>query len=355
MKYSIRRWWLLVGVLSCLAVVAPMAGAQARYQADDPVARGKYLATIAGCLECHTPFGPNNQIDVSRAFAGGQLFDLGPLGKVYSKNLTPDAETGIGSWTDDEIKIAIRTGVERDGTHIFPVMPYLTFNNMADADIDAIVAYLRTVPAIRNQVPDRQLNVPTDGLPTPPYRTGITAPDPSDTAARGQYLMTAITACTDCHTPVDEKSGQPIMEKYLAGGQPYEGPWGTIYGGNITPDKDTGIGNWSDEDIARVLHQGVLPESQQWRRVILMPWDAYSPLTDQDTAAIVHFLRNDVKPVSNLVSAAKLNDGFAQYAPPQTTSNPTILLVAGGSVVVVVLALVVLAAVRRRRPTSSSS
>jgi mono/diheme cytochrome c family protein len=347
MKHLTYRLLLVVAVVVVLAVLAPLAGAQPVRQGSDPVARGKYLTTIAGCIDCHTPLGPDGKSDLTKAFSGGYLFDLGPTGKLFTKNLTSDKETGLGNWTDDQIKIAIRTGVEKDGTHLFPVMPYIIFNNMADADVDAIVAYLRTLPAISNKVPERQLNIPAEALPNIPLRTGIVAPDPSDAAARGTYLLRAIIPCTDCHTPVDPNTGQPIMEKYLAGGQPYEGPWGIIYGGNITPDKATGIGNWSDDDIKRVLHEGVLPSSQNYRRVIVMPWYLWTTLTDQDTTAIIYYLRNVVKPVSNPVPAPKLNDGVAQYAPPPAaTSNPTVIVVI--VLVVVVIGLAVALIMRRK-------
>jgi mono/diheme cytochrome c family protein len=347
MKRFIYRLLLLITVTGLLAVLAPLAGAKSVRANDDPVARGKYLTTIAACIDCHTPLGPDGKSDLTRAFAGGYVFDLGPLGKLFTKNLTSDKETGLGNWTDDEIKIAIRIGVEKDGQHLFPVMPYLYFNSMADADVDAIVAYLRTLPAISNKVPDRQLNVPAESLPNIPLRTGLVAPDPADTAARGKYLLTSVIACSDCHTPVDQKTGQPIVEKYLAGGQPYEGPWGTVYGGNITPDKDTGIGKWSDDDIRRVLKSGTLPESQKYRRAILMP-NVWTVLTDQDTAAIIYYLRNDVKPVANLVPAPKLNEGFAQYAPPVATSNPTLIVVI--VLIVVGIGLIAFLMMRRRAP-----
>jgi mono/diheme cytochrome c family protein len=348
MKPIVRRLLLIVAVILVLAMLAPLAGAQPVRQGTDPVSRGKYLTTIAGCIDCHTPLGPDGKSDLTRAFAGGQLFDLGPLGKLFTKNLTPDKETGLGDWTDDQIKIAIRSGVEKNGVRLFPVMPYPLFNSMADADVDAIVAYLRTVPAVKNIVPERQLNIPAESLPNIPVRTGIVAPDPSDTAARGKYLLTAVIACTDCHTPVDPNTGAPIMEKYLAGGQPYEGPWGTIYGGNITPDKETGIGKWSDDDIKRVLRQGILPESQKYRRVILMPWTLWAGLTDQDTAAIVHYLRNGVPPVSNLVPAPKLKEGIAEYVPLPVTSNsnPTAIVIV--ALVVVGVGLGAFVMLRRR-------
>src|SRR6185436_16073110 len=100
----------LVGLWAALPVRAAPVREVAR-QFDDPVKQGEYLAQIAGCRDCHTPFGENGQFDFSRAFSGGQVFDLGPLGVLYSANLTSDKATGLGNWTDDEIKVAIRTGV----------------------------------------------------------------------------------------------------------------------------------------------------------------------------------------------------------------------------------------------------
>jgi mono/diheme cytochrome c family protein len=288
---------------------APGANARPSGQFIDPVRQGEYLATIAGCIDCHSPLGPDGRPDLTRKMAGGQEFLLGPLGVAISKNLTPDPETGIGSWTDDELKTAIRIGISPDGLHAFPIMPYVLFSNMAESDLDALVAYMRSLPAIVNAVPRPQV-VPAETLPQLPERRGLTAPDPADTAARGVYLLTAVIGCTDCHTPLDETTGQPIMEKYLAGGQPYEGPWGIVYGANITPDPETGIGNWSDNDLQVLLRAGIRPDG---RRVVLMPWQAFSALTTDDAEAVIHYLRNNVPAVSNDVPAPALNEGFLEF------------------------------------------
>ena len=148
-------------------------------------------------------------------------------------------------------------------------------------------------------------------MPTLPYTTDISAPDPSDMAARGAYLVNSITGCTDCHTPVDPNTGTPVMEKYLAGRQPYEGPWGVVYGGNITPDVETGIGDWTEEEIKRALISGV---GKDGRRLILMPWYAYSSLTSEDADAIVYYLKNVLPAVQNEIPAASLNEGFEVMA-----------------------------------------
>lgn len=332
-----------------LAGTAPV-GARPVAQYDDPVKQGEYLASIAGCISCHTPVDANFQPDRSRLYAGGVEFPLGPLGSVFSKNLTPDVETGLGGWTDEEIRRAIRTGVSRDGLHLFPIMPYLYFNKMADSDVDAIVAYLRTLPPVRNAVPRQQI-LPPEQLPRLPLREGIAAPDPSDTAARAEYLMTAVTACSDCHTPVNAETGQPIQEKYLAGGQPFEGPWGIVYGGNLTPDKETGIGNWSDDEIKRVLRLGVRPDG---RRVVLMPWQDYAPLTEEDLSAIVYYLRNDLDAISNEVPAPAIQPEFTQYAPPPAPIINTGLIVATVAAVVIIGGGIAVFAVRRRRSPKAS-
>lgn len=321
--------------------------AKARHaqQFSDPVEQGEYFSQIAGCISCHTPFADPVTLEINEAllFSGGNPFPLGPLGIVFTRNLTPDRATGLGDWTDEEIKTAIRTGRKRDGTQLFPVMPYTVYNNMADADVEAIVAYLRTLPPIENQVPDRQLTV--EELPEIPLREGIIAPDPSDIAARGEYLVTAVMACTDCHTPLNPETGQPQLDQYLAGGQPFEGPWGVIYGGNITPDRRTGIGDWSDEEIARVLREGIRRDG---RRVVLMPWRDYRVLTEDDMKAVIHYLRNGLAPVEREVPAAALNEEFIEFVELPAEGMGTMGWVIGGTVAAVVVAGVALALRRRR-------
>ena len=348
---------LLGGVISAvmlglIAYVASPVSAAPPAQ-DDPVSRGKYLVTIAGCVDCHTPypadFDPAQLTDLdklysfaggadkTRLFAGGQPFEIPGLGTVFSKNLTPDKATGLGDWTDEEIKTAFQTGVSKDGLHLFPLMPYRLLNNMAEADADAIVAYLRSLPAVNNPVP-RQPLLPPEFLPQLPKQTGLVAPDPKDTAARGKYLLTAVIACTDCHTPVDATTGAPLMDKYLSGGQPFEGPWGIVYGGNITPDKETGIGNWTDDELKQFIRTGVLPESQKRRHAVIMPWQLWSSLTDDDLNAVVYYLRNEVPAVKSQVPAPALQPGFEKFAPAPAASGGSVTrLIIGVLVALVVI------------------
>lgn len=360
----------LAFVLSFLFIlaIATSAGASNQYQ-NGTIEHGKYIATIAGCTDCHTPLKPEYQdptkwtpdqvkviafnageaADQSKLLSGGRVFDLGPAGILLTRNLTPDKETGLGAWGDDQIKIAVKTGTSSDGHVLFPVMPYHVYNTMADADLDAVVAYLRSVKAISNKVPARTIS--TEGMPALPYQTGIVAPDPSDKAARGAYLVNSVMGCTDCHTPVDPTTGAPQMDKYLAGRQPYEGPWGIVYGGNITPDNETGIGTWTEEEVQRAIITGVAKDG---RRLILMPWFAYSALTAEDADAVAYYLKNVLPAVKNEIPAAALNEGFTEMAPvnqnPVSGENralsPVILVVVG--VAIILLVSVVVAFLRRK-------
>lgn len=361
---------ILAFVFSFLFIlaIASSVGASNQYQSDT-IEHGKYIATIAGCTDCHTPLKPEYQdptklnfdqlkvlsfngaaaADETRLLAGGRAFDLGPIGILLTRNITPDEETGLGSWTDEQIKLAVKTGVDKNGKVLFPVMPYHVYNGMADADVDAVVAYLRSVNAVNNPVPDRTIS--TEGFPTPPYQTGIVAPGPSDQAARGAYLVNSVMGCTDCHTPVDPTTGAPQMDKYLAGRQPYEGPWGIVYGGNITPDDETGIGTWSEEEVQRAVIAGV---GKDGRRLILMPWFAYSALTAEDAEAVAYYLKNVLPAVKNEIPAASLNEGFEEMAPEAQNQlpagnnalSPAVLVIAG--VAVILLVSVGVALLRRR-------
>jgi mono/diheme cytochrome c family protein len=315
----------LVGIASFSGSATAESHAQ-----TDQLAQGRYIATIAGCTSCHTPdraeyqnpqaltidqiktlaFDGNDALDLDKFLGGGRAFPLGPAGVVFSRNISSDKTTGIGSWTDEQVKIAMRTGLNAKGETLFPVMPYHVYSTMADSDVDAVVAFLRSVNAISNTVPPR--TVSTEGMPTLPYQQGFVTPDPADKAGRGAYLVNSVTGCTDCHTPVDPVTGAPQMDKYLAGRQPYEGPWGIVYGGNITPDPETGIGNWSEEEIKRALVSGVAKDG---RRLILMPWYAYAALTPEDADAIAFYLKNSLTPVRNEIPPAALNPDFVVMAP----------------------------------------
>jgi mono/diheme cytochrome c family protein len=223
-----------------------------RVDAAGDAFRGKVVFTLAAGCNCHTAeHGPVG--------AGGAEVAT-PFGRFYGSNITPDRETGIGAWTDQEIETAIRDGYARDKGAESPVMPYYQYAGMTDADVADLIAYLRTLPAVRR--PNRPH---ADELPLarwayrawrllfyrqPRRATGA----PSSRVARGAYLVDHVSLCVDCHTP-RTRLGALDMSLYLAGNP--QGPGGDPVP-NITPHH-TGIADWDAADIINVLRSGRLP------------------------------------------------------------------------------------------------
>jgi mono/diheme cytochrome c family protein len=168
--------------------------------------RGEYLSEhVAGCTYCHTPQeeGPNGPELVRGQKGGGQFFNMpGFPGTVVAPNITPDRETGIGNFTDDQLARAIREGISHDGQTLFPMMPYVRFRRMSDEDLASVIVYLRTLPPIRNALPHSDIHFPVKylirGVPEP-VREAVQA-DLSTPTSRGEYLVN-LSSCLDCHTP----------------------------------------------------------------------------------------------------------------------------------------------------------
>lgn len=255
----------------------------------DLVARGKYVFGAAGGCACHTP------PDGAGLNAGGTKFDLSFFGVVYAPNITPDAETGIGKWSDAQVINAIRRGERPDGSRLFPIHPYKYLANIADDEIEALIAYLRFVKPINSSVPPRSLKIPV------PTRTISTAPRiaPRDGPARGAYLAGGAGHCAECHTP-RRFDASTDDTKFLAGGP---GPERSL-AANITPHDETGIGRWTEAQIARFLRTGVKPSGQEayslMRTVIIGTSAGFKDLTEADAMAIARYLKT-VPPIENKV------------------------------------------------------
>jgi mono/diheme cytochrome c family protein len=243
--------------------------------------------------------------------AGGERFDqeLGFPGTFYAPNITP---AGLSQWSDGEILRAITGGVTRGGRALFPVMPYPSYRALAEADAEAIVAYLRTLTPVAREIPPSRLDFPMNLLvrTLPEPYAPQPSPDRSSPVAYGRYLAT-IAGCLVCHTRSER--GKPVhgLEKPIegmeyGGGAAFDVPGaGRIQSGNITPDSDTGIGNWPrDFFIARFREAAStgrrrLPPGD--RRVnTVMPWTRFAGMTDEDLGAIYAYLRT-VRPVRNQV------------------------------------------------------
>jgi len=262
-------------------------------KADDLLARGAELVRhVAVCGQCHTSLTPEGT-----PIAGLELAGAAPktvaVGTIAAPNLTPDLETGIGSWSEQDIVKALRTGLRPDGTIIGPPMPIAYYRKLSDTDALAIAKYLKSIPPVRHLVPKSVYKGP---LPTSyggPV-DGVTAPSPSDIVAYGGYV-TGVAHCLLCHTPV--ANGRPDMSRVGAGGREYTGPQGEIISSaNITPDKTAGLGEWSDQDIKNAITQGINPNGAPLNS--FMPWRFFSGMAPKDLDAIVAYVRT-LKPMQS--------------------------------------------------------
>ncbi|RFZ85497.1 cytochrome C [Mucilaginibacter terrenus] len=272
------------------------------------IQRGKYLANhVAVCIDCHSSRKWNvfaGPIDTTVIGAGGERFDsrVSFPGVVYVPNITP---AHLKDWTDGEIYRAITTGVKKDGSAIFPIMPYGSFGKMDPEDIYSIIAYIRMLKPVKTQFPDRKLDFPLNLLVnTMPQKAQPSAiPAESDTLKYGEYLVKA-AACTDCHTKAVQ--GKPVPGMDYAGGNEYGlGNGRLLRSANITPDKLTGIGSWSKEAFINRFKQygngGIKPAAvNNTDFQTIMPWWRYGGMKETDLAAIFTYLKT-LKPVNNKV------------------------------------------------------
>ena len=280
-----------VGLLTLLVLVWPAGALAQGPTAADEVLRGRYIFGATGGCGCHTvPDGPVN--------AGGRRYD-GPFGTVHSTNITPDRQTGIGTWTDAEIIAAIRTGRRPDGERLLPVHPYPVFNGMAQEDLQALVAFLRTVPPVARRNEPRRITVPLfESVFLPAWLAAFApretppAKAPTSGVARGEYLVRAVAHCGECHTP-RTLTMAPDTSRFLAGTA--TGPEGATVP-NITPDPETGIGRWTVEEIAEYLGTGLRPDGDVagglMAEVIDGTLAGYNDLVLADRMAIAQFLKS---------------------------------------------------------------
>ena len=282
---------------ACFALLALLGWVGPAAAQDDAVQRGKYLVHAGGCVSCHTVPG-------GTPFAGGRALAT-PFGTFYSPNITPDADTGIGRWTDAQFLRALREGVRPDGANYFPVFPYPSFTNITDADALAIKAYLFSLKPVRQANRAHDVSFPFSwrflqlGWKTLFFREGPFRPDPSRDASynRGAYLVTALAHCGECHTPRDMLGG---MRGDVALSGTADGPDGQLVP-NITPDPKTGIGGWEAEDIVTLLKTGHTPEDSNVKGAMHEAvQDGLRFLTDADARAIAAYLLAQ-KPIGHQV------------------------------------------------------
>jgi mono/diheme cytochrome c family protein len=263
------------------AVMSTIAPASAQ----TPAERGGYLVnTLMTCNNCHTPMGPQGP-DFSKALSGGLSWDEPPF-KVTAPNITPDPDTGIGKWTDAQIKTALRKGKRPDGSNLAPIMPTGFYELLTDKDVDAIVAYLRTVKPVKNQAPAPVYKMAFQRDIPPSAEKPMAEADLSNPVKKGFYLVTA-AHCMECHTPMDK--GRHDFKRLGAGGTEFPGPWGKSVSRNITSHKEKGLGAWTDDEIKRAITQGIHKDGTKLKPPMGYPY--YARMTPDDLNAVVAYLR----------------------------------------------------------------
>ena len=270
------------------------------------IERGEYLANhVAVCMDCHS------SRDWSRYSAplmpgtlgkGGEYFgpEMGFPGKFYARNLTP---ANLGDWTDGEIYRAITSGISKDGKALFPVMPYLNYGKMDKQDVYDIIAYLRSLPPMENEVPPSEADFPMSLIlnTIPKDAVPETRPDTSDKMRYGGYLAN-MAGCIECHTQT--KNGQIVPELAYSGGREFKLPNGVLQSANITPDPETGIGSWDEQTFVARFKAFSDPDAAapvaENEPNTLMPWAMYAGMEETDLEAIYVYLQS-LEPISNKV------------------------------------------------------
>ena len=294
-----HRFVLLV--VATLTVLACVRTASAATPTPQEIARGRYIFGATGGCGCHTVKGqsPNS---------GGRKYE-GPFGTVYSSNITPDPKTGIGNWTDEQIITAIRLGRRPNGDRILPIHPFTVFNGMAEGDLRALVAFLRTVPPVMRPNTPKKVVPLFESVFLPAWLAAFApretppAQAPTTGVARGEYLVRAVGHCGECHSP-RTLTYATDNSRFLAGNPTH--PEGVAVP-NITPDRETGL-TWSVEEIAEYLATGNKPDGDVagglMGEVIDGTITGYKDMTKSDLVAIAQYLKT-LPPVRNKITRSK--------------------------------------------------
>jgi mono/diheme cytochrome c family protein len=248
---------------------------------------GEYLARAGDCVACHTAPG-------GREFAGGRAMPT-PFGALYVPNITPDDETGIGQWTAEEFYRMMHTGVSRDGTLLYPAMPFASYTKVTRADSDAIYAYLMSVPPVKLKNRPHELRFPFNkrdlliGWRTLYFQQGEYVPDPSQSPQwnRGAYLVQGLGHCSMCHTAVNALGGSSESQAFEGGMIPNQN-W---YAPSLTSNREAGLGNWEIKDITDLLQVGVSHRGTVYGPMAEVVYNSLQYLTDEDVTAMAVYLK----------------------------------------------------------------
>lgn len=265
----------------CVAVVLFVSSTVLSF-AETPVERGEYLVNgIAGCGNCHSPLGP----DAAGKELSGRLVEKNEAFTAIASNITPAGR--ISQWSDAELGRAIREGIRPDGSLIGPPMPFPMYRGLSDTDLEAMVAFLRTVPAVESDLPASEYNIPLPPAYGPPIEAVADVPR-GVTVEYGGYLAGPVAHCMECHTPFGPK-GPMLDTDFGRGGFEFHGPWGVSVASNLTNHAD-GLASYSDEEIAAMIVEGKRPNGSDMFPP--MPYGFLAKMSKDDLDAIILYLRS---------------------------------------------------------------
>ena len=300
---STTRVALVLGLAACVVaavagggwlllhreVLPHVAGALAGNATTQTIARGEYLARAGDCVACHT-------VPAAKAiFAGGRAMAT-PFGDLFVPNITPDDETGIGLWTPDEFYRMLHTGVSRDGTLMYPAMPFASYTKVTRDDSDAIFAYLQSVPPVRQKNRPHELRFPYNnrdlllGWRALYFKEAEFASDPKQSVQwnRGAYLVQGLGHCSMCHTAINALGGSSESKAFEGGMIPNQN-W---YAPSLTSRREAGLGDWSIRDIADLLQVGVSHRATVYGPMAEVVYNSLQYLTDEDAEAMAVYLKD---------------------------------------------------------------
>ncbi|WP_415914092.1 c-type cytochrome [Paraburkholderia sp. J12] len=255
---------------------------------DELIARGEYLARAGDCIACHT-------IPAGKLFGGGRPMET-PFGTLYTPNISSDKETGIGAWTADAFYRMLHEGKSRDGTLLYPAMPFASYTKVTRADSDAIYAYLLSTPPVHQPNRPQNLRFPYNqrslliGWRTLFFRPGEYQPDPTQSVEwnRGAYLVEGLGHCTMCHTAINALGGNSASKQFQGGLIPLQN-W---YAPSLTSNREAGLGDWSIDDIVGLLHAGVSNRGAVYGPMAEVVYDSFQYLTEDDVRAVAVYLKS---------------------------------------------------------------
>jgi len=283
-----RSWLLALLLLPIVGGPTVRAQQQPSSNSSDIVARGEYLARAGDCIACHTaPEG--------RTFAGGLAMPT-PFGTLYSSNITPDPDTGIGKWTADDFYKTMHSGRFPDGGLIYPAMPFGSYTKVWRADADAIFAYLKSIPPVNQKNRPQDLRFPYDnrqlilGWRTLFFTEGEFKPDPGKSAEwnRGAYLVEGLGHCGMCHSPINALGGTSQSDAFKGGLIPMQN-W---YAPSLTSNREAGLGEWSLQEIADLLKKGVSARGVVYGPMAEVVYNSLQYMTDEDIRAMAVYLKS---------------------------------------------------------------